>query len=65
MAAKLGQTFADANRATKAGAVIRDLARIIADTGDAQEVIAKPSLLAKIDFKSMMSKAKKKEKAAS
>jgi pilus assembly protein CpaE len=65
MAAKLGQTFADANRATKAGAVIRDLARIIADTGDAQEVAAKPSLLAKIDFKSMMPKAKKKEKAAS
>lgn len=64
MAAKLGQTFADANRATKAGAVVRELARLIADTGDAQEVAAKPSLLAKIDFKSMMPKAKKKEKAA-
>jgi pilus assembly protein CpaE len=65
MAAKLGQTFADANRATKAGAVMRDLARLIADTGDDQVVSApKASLLGKIDFKSMMPKAKKKAQAA-
>ena len=65
MAAKLGQTFADANRASKAGSVMRDLARTIADTGDDHIVSApKTSLLGKIDFKSMMPKAKKKAQAA-
>ncbi len=64
MAAKLGQTFADANRATKAGAVLRDLAREIADTGE-DVVVAKPSLLGKFDLKAMMPKAKKKVQATS
>lgn len=64
MAAKLGQTFADANRATKAGIVLRDLAREIADTGE-DVVAAKPSLLGKFDLKAMMPKAKKKVQATS
>lgn len=64
MAAKLGQTFADANRATKAGAVLRDLARDIADIGE-DAAVAKPSLLGKFDLKAMMPKAKKKAPASS
>jgi pilus assembly protein CpaE len=65
MAAKLGQTFADANRATKAAAVMRDLANMIADSGEDRVVTApKASLLGKIDFKAMMPKAKKKAPAA-
>ncbi|MFC0204307.1 AAA family ATPase [Novosphingobium soli] len=64
LAAKLGQTFVDANRATKAGAAIRDLARLIAETGEAQaDSTAKPSLLGKIDFKAMMPRTRKKAQA--
>lgn len=63
MAAKLGQTFADANRTTKAGAVLRDLAREIAETSE--DAPAKPSLLGKFDLKAMMPKAKKKAQAPS
>jgi pilus assembly protein CpaE len=65
LAAKLGQTFADANRATKAGLVMRELASdIAADAGDKPVAsAAKPSLLGKIDFKAMMPKAKKKAQA--
>ncbi|AOR76740.1 pilus assembly protein CpaE [Novosphingobium resinovorum] len=65
MAAKLGQTFADANRATKAGAVLRDLARDIADIAEDDGAAAKPSLLGKFDLKAMMPKAKKKAPASS
>ncbi|WP_285017210.1 pilus assembly protein CpaE [Novosphingobium sp. fls2-241-R2A-195] len=65
MAAKLGQTFADANRAAKSGAVLRDLARDIADIGDEAGATAKPSLLGKFDLKAMMPKAKKKAPASS
>ncbi|WP_159978497.1 MULTISPECIES: pilus assembly protein CpaE [unclassified Novosphingobium] len=65
MAAKLGQTFADANRTSKAGSVMCELARSIADTGDDNVVSGgKTSLLGKIDFKSMMPKAKKKAQAS-
>ncbi|MFT4057456.1 MAG: pilus assembly protein CpaE [Novosphingobium sp.] len=64
MAAKLGQTFADANRAAKSGAVLRDLARDIADIGE-ETAAAKPSLLGKFDLKAMMPKAKKKAPASS
>ncbi|WP_404480630.1 pilus assembly protein CpaE [Novosphingobium sp. BL-52-GroH] len=65
MAAKLGQTFADANRATKAGSVMRELAREIADSGEAQVVSGpKASLLGKIDFKAMIPKPKKKKAQA-
>lgn len=63
--AKLGQTFADANRASKASAVIRDIAKAIlgAETGEdsaaAMQAAPKKSLLGKIDFKAMMSKKPK------
>ncbi|KQM20619.1 pilus assembly protein CpaE [Novosphingobium sp. Leaf2] len=65
MAAKLGQTFVDANRTAKSGAVIRELAGMIAEAGGANQVTgAKPSLLGKIDFKAMMPKARKKKAQA-
>lgn len=69
--AKLGQTFAEANRATKAGAALRDLAlsvkalvEIEAKDGAAPE--ARKSLLGKIDLKALLGKkdgAKEKAKA--
>lgn len=59
-AAKLGQTFAEANRASKAGAVMRDVAKAVLGIGEveaAQEVsTAKKSLLGKIDLKAMLAK---------
>jgi pilus assembly protein CpaE len=59
-AAKLGQTFADANRSTKAGAAIRDLAMNVMGAGDHEEGAEigapKKSLLGKIDLKSMLTK---------
>ena len=62
-AAKLGQTFADANRSTKAGSVIRDISKAVMGVGDGDsiDVAAKPksSLLGKLDFKSMLSSSKK------
>ncbi|WP_395390695.1 pilus assembly protein CpaE [Novosphingobium sp. BL-8A] len=65
-AAKLGQTFADANRSTRAGGAIRELSRLILDdAGDGPEKGgAKPSLLGKFDLKSIMGKTTKKEAAA-
>jgi pilus assembly protein CpaE len=67
-AAKLGQTFADANRSAKAGVAIRDISRAILGVGDGDTIDsaikAKPSLLGKLDFKSMLSsKSKGKDKA--
>ena len=62
-AAKLGQTFADANRSTKAGAAIRDIAKSVMGVGDGEtlEVAVKPkgSLLGKFDLKGMLSSSKK------
>jgi pilus assembly protein CpaE len=63
-AAKLGQTFADANRATKAGQAIRDIAQAIVGVSedDAAELAqsgAGSSLLGKFDFKSLLSKKEK------
>jgi pilus assembly protein CpaE len=64
-AAKLGQTFAEANRASKAGAALRDIVQAIRATleGGAAPVAAaaadKKSLLGKIDFKSMLAKKDK------
>lgn len=59
-AAKLGQTFADANRSTKAGVVIRDIAKSVHGVGDGESVEdavkAKSSLLGKFDFKSLVPK---------
>jgi pilus assembly protein CpaE len=60
-AAKLGQTFVEANRSSKSSAVIRDIATAamgVSDAGDQTEVAkkAKPSLLGSLDFKGLMSK---------
>ena len=59
-AAKLGQTFADANRSSKAASAIRDIAKAVMGVGEGEpteEVTArtKGSLLGKIDLKSMLS----------
>jgi pilus assembly protein CpaE len=65
-AAKLGQTFAEANRSTKAGAVMRDIASAVIGAGE--EVAAEPegtvlttkkSLLGKFDLKAMLPPKKK------
>ncbi len=62
-AAKLGQTFGDANRSTKAGATIREIAKAVMGVGEGEAVddVVKPkgSLLGKLDFKSMLSKKSK------
>ncbi|MEY4238329.1 MAG: hypothetical protein RL339_930 [Pseudomonadota bacterium] len=59
-AAKLGQTFADANRSTKAGGVIRDIAKSVHGVGDGEAVddAVKPksSLLGKFDLKALLPK---------
>jgi pilus assembly protein CpaE len=66
-AAKLGQTFAEANRATKAGAVLRDLAGAVRAIGFASEDAApkpeKKSLLGKFDLKAMLPTKKAKAPA--
>ncbi len=64
-AAKLGQTFAEANRATKAGAVIREIAQAVLGTTEVESAAtaaepAKKSLLGKIDLKAMLAKKDKK-----
>jgi pilus assembly protein CpaE len=62
-AAKLGQTFAEANRTTKAGAVVREVAQSCLGVSDADDVhispAAKKSLLGKFDIKSLMAKKEK------
>ena len=62
-AAKLGQTFADANRSSKAGTVMRDLAKAVMGVSETEAVeigqAGKKSLLGKIDFKSMLAKKSK------
>jgi pilus assembly protein CpaE len=62
-AAKLGQTFADANRSSKASAVIRDIAKTVMGASDGEviddAVKGKKSLLGKLDLKSMLSKKDK------
>jgi len=62
-AAKLGQTFAEANRATKGGAIVREIAQAITGVSDAVEAAdaAKKSLLGKFDLKGLLAK---KEKAS-
>lgn len=69
--AKLGQTFAEANRATKAGSALRELALSVkalvdADTKDEKGGGERKSLLDMIDFKALLGKkdsAKDKAKA--
>jgi pilus assembly protein CpaE len=62
-AAKLGQTFAEANKSIKAGLCMRELAQLVIGSGDEAERGApgKKALLSKFDFKTML---KKKDKAA-
>jgi pilus assembly protein CpaE len=57
-AAKLGQTFAAANRTSKAGMAMRELAQLVIGTGDAVEAPTpgKRALLSKFDFKTMLAK---------
>jgi pilus assembly protein CpaE len=60
-AAKLGQTFAEANKATKAGIVMRELAQLVLGSSEAAEAAApgKKALLNKFDFKTMLTKKDK------
>ncbi|MFN3517427.1 MAG: pilus assembly protein CpaE [Novosphingobium sp.] len=62
-AAKLGQTFADANRFAKAGVAIRDIAKTVMGVGDGEvieeKLKAKSSLLGKFDLKGMLGKKPK------
>jgi pilus assembly protein CpaE len=63
-AAKLGQTFADANRSAKAGQVIRDVAKAIVgvsedDGAELAQVGNGTSLLGKFDLKSLLAKKEK------
>ena len=61
-AAKLGQTFAEANRTSKGSAVIREIAQAIVGVSDAGEdnaEKAKKSLLGKFDLKSLLAKKDK------
>ena len=67
-AAKLGQTFADANRSTKASHAVQEIARAIVGVGedeaaDLSQAGVGSSLLGKLDLKSLLSK-KDKRKAA-
>ena len=67
-AAKLGQTFADANRSAKAGQAIHEIAKAIVGVGeddgtDLSQVGTASSLLGKLDLKALLSK-KDKRKAA-
>lgn len=65
MAAKLGQTFADANRSSKAGTAMRDLSRMIVASGESEdEAGPRKSLLGKFDLKSIMPKSAKKTESA-
>jgi pilus assembly protein CpaE len=63
-AAKLGQTFADANRNAKSGQTIRDIAKAILGASDDDgaslaEVNTNGSLLGKLDLKSLLAKKAK------
>jgi pilus assembly protein CpaE len=69
-AAKLGQTFVDANRASKAGATMRDIAKAILASGEGEATAEEgesgggSSLLGKFDFKSLLGKKSKGKAAA-
>jgi pilus assembly protein CpaE len=63
-AAKLGQTFVEANRASKAGTAIREVAKAVLGASDSDDsapaAAVKKSLLGKIDLKSMLAGKKTK-----
>ena len=67
-AAKLGQTFAEANRMSKAGGAMREVAKAVIGASDSDETVgtkvAKKSLLGKLDFKAMLSNKKSKPTSA-
>ena len=71
-AAKLGQTFVAANRASKAGGVLRDIAHMVigsvdesgAAAADAGADKSKASLLGKFDLKKMLGPKSKANAAA-
>jgi pilus assembly protein CpaE len=62
-AAKLGQTFSEANRSSKAGIAIREIANAVLGANEGEEPVerksAKTSLLGKIDLKAMLPKKDK------
>jgi pilus assembly protein CpaE len=63
-AAKLGQTFVDANRSSKAGAVIKDISKTILGAAEEGSEIGggapeSSSLLGKFDLKSLLGKKEK------
>ena len=65
-AAKLGQTFADANRTSKAATAMRELAKVVLGSGGLDEAgdaarQSKKSLLGKLDLKGMLPKKGKTE----
>ena len=67
-AAKLGQTFVDANRSSKPASVIREIASMILGVGDevAEEAFNQSggkSLLGKFDIKSLLAKKEKRARA--
>jgi pilus assembly protein CpaE len=58
-AAKLGQTFAEANRSTRAAAALREIAAKVQGSSEEEAIISgssKSSLLGKFDLKSLMPK---------
>jgi pilus assembly protein CpaE len=67
-AAKLGQTFSEANRSSKAAHAIREIAEIVLGAEDDEDggarKSAKPSLLGKFDLKAMLPKKDKAKAAA-
>jgi len=60
-AAKLGQTFVEANRLAKGSSVIREIAQTIVGASDSAETAekTKTSLLGKFDLKSLLAKKEK------
>jgi pilus assembly protein CpaE len=61
-AAKMGQTFADANRASKAGQTIRQIAERVIGASDEDaslSPVGKKSLLGSFDLKSLLAKKDK------
>ena len=66
-AAKLGQTFIDANRSSKASSVIREVSLAVAGASEIEEgapqPVGKKSLLGKLDLKAMLPAKKSKAPA--
>jgi len=60
-AAKLGQTFAEANKGSKAALALREVAQLVVGSGDKAEsgAAGKKALLSKFDFKTMLAKKDK------